>query len=65
MDSIHPQKRRTHIVMDWPEPENSNDIRGFPVVTSYYRTFIAHYTHIAMQFNTIGTTVHGKGDVGR
>jgi hypothetical protein len=47
-DGIHAQEHKTCAVMDWPQPENSKDIRGFLGLTSYYRKFIAHYAYIAM-----------------
>jgi len=51
--------------MDWPQPENSQDVRGFLGSTSYYGTFFEHYAHIAMPFYAIGTPPKGKGDFGR
>jgi len=64
-DGIHAQEHMTRAVMDWPQPENSQDVRGFLGLTSYYRKFIEHYAHIVMPFYTIGTPPKGKKDVGR
>jgi transposase InsO family protein len=64
-DGIHAQEHKTRAVMDWPQPENSKDVRGFLGLTSYYRKFIEHYAHIAMPLYTICTPPKGKGDVGR
>ena len=64
-DGIHAQEHKTRAVMDWPQPENSKDVRGFLGLTSYYRKFIEHYAHIAMPLYAIGTPPKGKGDVGR
>jgi len=64
-DSIHAQEHKTRAVMDWPQPENSKDVRGFLGLTSYYRKFIEHYAHIAMPLYAIGTPPKGNGDVGR
>jgi hypothetical protein len=51
--------------MDWPQPENSKDVRGFLGLTSYYRKFIEHYDHVAMPLYAIGIPANGKGDVAR
>ena len=64
-DGIHAQEHKTRAVMDWPQPENSKDIRGFLGFTSYYRKFMEHYAHIAMQLYTIRTPPKGIGDIGR
>jgi len=64
-DSIHAQEHKTRAVMDWPQPENSKDVKGFLRLTSYYRKFIENYTHNAMPLYAIGTPPTGKGDVGR
>jgi hypothetical protein len=50
--------------MDWPQPENSKDVRGFLGLTSYYRQFIEHCAHISMPQYAIGTPPKRKGDVG-
>jgi hypothetical protein len=63
-DGMHAQEHMTRAVMDWPQPENSKDVRGFLGLTSYYRKFIAHYVHIAMPLYAIGTPLRGKGDFG-
>jgi hypothetical protein len=36
------------VVVDWPQRENSKDVRYFQGLNSYYRKCIEHYTHIAM-----------------
>jgi len=64
-DGIHSQEHKTCAVMDWPQPENSKDVRGFLGLTRYYRKFIEHYAYIAMPLYTIGTPPKGKGDVWR
>ena len=64
-DGIHAQKQQTCTVMDWPQPENCQEVRGFLGLTSYYRKFIEHYAHIAMPLYAIGTPQQGKEDVGR
>jgi hypothetical protein len=61
---IHAQQHKTRAVMDWPQPENSKDIRGFLGLTSYYRKFIEHCAHIAMPLYAIGTLPNGHGDIG-
>jgi len=63
-DGIHAQGHKTRAVMHWPQPETSKDVRGFLGLTSYYRKFIEHYSHIAMQLYAIGTPPKGIGDVG-
>jgi len=63
-DGIHAQEHKTRAVMDWPEPENSKDIRGFLSLTSYCRKFIVHYAHITMPLYAIGTPPEGEGDIG-
>jgi len=64
-DGIHAQTHKTRAVMDWPQPENSTDVRGFLGLASYYRKFNEHYTHIAMPLSAIGTPPERKGEVGR
>jgi len=64
-DGIHAQEHKTHVVMDWPQPENSKDVRGFLSLTSYYTKFIEHYAHIAMPLYAIDTPPKGTGDIGR
>jgi len=34
---IHAQEHKTCVVMDWPQPENCTDIRGFQGLTTYYQ----------------------------
>jgi len=64
-DGIHAQEHKTRAVIDWPQPENSKDVKGFLGLTSYYRRFIQRYAHIAMPLYAIGTPLNGNGDVGR
>jgi len=64
-DSIPAQEHTTHAVMDWPQPENSKDIRGFLGLNSYYRKFIEHYVRIAIALNAIHTPPNGTGDIRR
>jgi len=64
-DGIHAQEHKTRAVIDWPQPENSKDVKGFLGLTRYYRKFIEHYAHIAMPLYAIGTPPKGKGDVGQ
>lgn len=65
MDCFHTQEHKTHAVIDWPQTDQSKDVRGFLGLTSYYQRFIRHYTHIAMLFHMIGTTPSGEGDFGQ
>jgi len=64
-DGIHAQEHKSCMVMDWSQPDNSKDIRGFLGLTSYYRKLIEHHTHIAMLLYAIGTPTKGKEDFGR
>ena len=64
-DGIDAQEHSTHAVIDWPQPENSNKVRGVLGLTSYYQKVIEHYTHIAMPLYAIGTPPKGKSDMGR
>jgi len=64
-DGIHAQQRKTCTAMDWPQPENSKDVRGFLGLTSYYRIFIEHCAHIALPLDAIGTPPKRSGDVGQ
>jgi hypothetical protein len=59
-DGIHPEEHKTRAVMEWPQPENSKDVKGFLGLTSYYRKFIEHYAHIAMPLYAIDTPPKGK-----
>jgi hypothetical protein len=64
-DCIHPQEHKPHVVLDWPQPENCKDIRGFQGLTSYYRIFIEHYVQVAMPLYASGTLQKATGDFGR
>lgn len=64
-NSIHAQEHKTHFVKDWPQPENSKDIRGFQGLTSHCRPFIEHNVHSAMPLNAIGTPPKGHRDMAR
>jgi len=64
-DGINAQQHKSRAVMDWPQPENSKDIRGFLGFTSYYRKFIEHYAHIVMALYAIDTPPQGRVDVGQ
>jgi len=64
-DRIHTEEHKTGAVTDWPQPENSKDIRGFLGLTSYYRKFIQHYAHIAVPSYATCTPPKGKADIGR
>ena len=64
-DCINAQEHKTNAVMDWPQPENSKDVRGFMGLTSYCRKFFEHYAHIAMRLYAIGNPAIGQGNVGR
>jgi len=64
-DGIPAQRHKTRAVMDWPQPENSKEFRGFLGLTSYYTQYIEHYAHIAMPLYAFGTPPRGKGDIGR
>jgi hypothetical protein len=62
-DSIHAQEQKPRAVLDWPQPENSKDVRGFLALSSYYRKFIGHYAHFAITLYAICTPPKGNGDV--
>ena len=63
-DSIHAQEHKTCAVVNWSLPGNSQNIRYFLGLTSYYRKFIEYYTYIAITLYTIATTPKGKDNVG-
>jgi len=54
-DGIHTQEYMTCAVIDWPQPENRNDVKGILSLTSYDRKFVEHYAYIAMPMYVIGT----------
>jgi hypothetical protein len=62
---INAQKHKTRAVIDWPQPENCKDIRGFQSLTSYLGKFNNHYAPIAMPLYANGTTPNKKEDVVR
>jgi len=51
--------------MDWPQSENSKDVRGFLGLASYYRELIEPYAHIVMLLNAIGTPPKRKVAIGQ
>jgi len=63
-DSIRGQEHKPCAVIDWPQPENSKDVRHFLGLTSYYRKFIEHYAHIVLPLYVIGTPLNKTRDVG-
>jgi hypothetical protein len=64
-DRIHAKEHKARAVLDCPQPNNSKDVRGFLVLTSYYSEFIEHYAYIAMPLYAIGTPPKRKWDIGR
>jgi len=64
-DGLHTHELMTHAVMDWPQPENSMDLRGFLGLTSNYWKTIEHYAHIAMPLHAMGTLPTRKEGIGR
>jgi len=62
-DGIHPQEHQTRSAIDWPQPANSMDVRGFLGLTSFYRKFIEHYANIAMPLCAIRTRPKGNEEV--
>jgi len=64
-DSIHTEKHNTHVVMDWPQPDNSKDVRRFLGLTRYNTEFIEPYAPIEMRLYRIGTPPKGNRDIGQ
>jgi hypothetical protein len=62
-DNIHAQEPKTCAEMDWPQPENSKNLRGFLGLTSYNRKFIEHYARIAMPLYVISIPPKRTGEV--
>ncbi|XP_057746886.1 uncharacterized protein LOC130966135 [Arachis stenosperma] len=44
---VHMEKAKVQAIMEWPQPTNVKQLRGFLGLTGYYRRFIRHYASIA------------------
>jgi hypothetical protein len=46
-DGVATDPKKVQAVQDWPVPTNTKQVRGFLVLTGYYRKFIQHYSLIS------------------
>lgn len=44
---VHTDPKKIECVKNWPLPQNIKDVRSFLGFCSYYRRFIANYSHVA------------------
>ncbi|XP_072076467.1 uncharacterized mitochondrial protein AtMg00860-like [Arachis hypogaea] len=44
---VHMELAKVQVVMDWPQPTNVKQLRGFLGFTGYYRRFIKGYASLA------------------
>ena len=44
---VHTNPQKIECVMNWPLPKNITELRSFLGLCSYYRRFIANYSHVA------------------
>ncbi|XP_072062044.1 uncharacterized protein [Arachis hypogaea] len=44
---VHMEKDKVHAIIEWPQPTNVKQLRGFLGITGYYRRFIRYYASIA------------------
>ena len=44
---VSPDPSKVQVVLDWPVPTNSTEVRRFLGLTSYYRRYIPHFANIA------------------
>lgn len=46
-DGRHPESAKVAKILEWREPRNISEARGFIGICVYYRIWISHFTHIA------------------
>lgn len=44
---VSADQEKIQAMIEWEQPKNLRELRGFLGLTGYYRKFIAHYAHIA------------------
>ena len=47
VDGVHMDRNKVQAVLDWPQPKNVKELRGFSGLTGYYRRFVRAYAFLA------------------
>lgn len=52
-DGVNPEPSKIQAILDWPIPKNITALRGFLVLTGFYRKFIQSYVSIAIPLTSL------------
>jgi hypothetical protein len=55
---IRPNPKKVEAVQTWPVPKNVHDVRSFLGLVNYFRTFIEHYSEIAVPLTNLTKKSH-------